>query len=370
MSHQGKGLYRRGKVWWICFKGLDGKIIRETTGQTDLQEATKKLNERRMEVQKGEEPILKIDSNMRFTEFVGHYAEWAQHQRSFNSKLGFLEQLLNAFGNIELRQFNTLMIERFQTERQNKGNNPATVNRPIAPGNKPATVNRLIATLKHCFTKAHDWELVSEAVLKRVRKVKMLPENNRRLRYLTREEITKLLANCNAEIKPIVLTALNTGMRRTEILSLRWDMVDLENGFILLEITKNGDRREIPINQTLRATLEELFKGTKARPRRVDVPWVFHHTAKGKKYLDIKVSFKKALKKAGIRDFVFHDLRHCFASQLVMAGVDLTTIKELLGHKSLTMTLRYAHLAPSHKVKAVAVLDETSASKKIIEKIS
>lgn len=344
MSHQGKGLHRRGKVWWICYKGLDGKITRETTGQTDLQEATKKLNERRMEVQKGEEPILKKESNMRFTEFVGHYAEWAQRQRSFHSKLGFLDQLLTAFGNIELRQFNTLMIERFQTERQNIGN-------------KPATVNRLIATLKHCFTKANDWELVSEAVLKRVRKVKMLPENNRRLRYLTREEITKLVDNCNAEIKPIILTALNTGMRRTEILSFRWDKVDLENGFILLEVTKNGDRREIPINQTLRATLEELFRGTKARPRRLDIPWVFHSPATGKKYLDIKASFKKALKKTGIRDFVFHDLRHCFASQLVMAGVDLTTIKELLGHKTLSMTLRYAHLAPSHKVKAVDILD-------------
>jgi integrase len=136
----------------------------------------------------------------------------------------------------------------------------------------------------------------------------------------------------------------------------------LKHGFILLDITKNGDRREIPINDTLKAALQGLI-------RRLDTPFVFHDTVTGKAYQNVKRSFYSACKRAGIRDFRFHDLRHCFASHLVMAGVDLTTVKELLGHKTLTMTLRYAHLAPSHKVKAVDLLDSAINGKSTIQKL-
>ena len=101
----------------------------------------------------------------------------------------------------------------------------------------------------------------------------------------------------------------------------RWDRhVDLKHGFILLDNTKNGERREIPINQTLKALFQSLT-------RRIEVPYVFYDPATGKHYKDMKKSFTTACRKAGIRDFHFHDLRHTFASQLVMAGVDLTTVK-------------------------------------------
>lgn len=146
--------------------------------------------------------------------------------------------------------------------------------------------------------------------------------------------------------------AINTGMRKGEILNLKWENVDLKHGLILLDITKNGERREIPINETVRATLQAL-------PRRLDIPHVFFNPKTGLPYRDIKGSFATALRRSKILDFRFHDLRHTFASHLVMANIDLTTVKELLGHKDIKMTLRYAHLAPSHKVKAVDVLDST-----------
>jgi integrase len=131
---------------------------------------------------------------------------------------------------------------------------------------------------------------------------------------------------------------LNTGMRRGEILSLEWEKhIDLKHGFIFLDVTKNGERREVPINQTLRETLKKL-------PRRLDSPYVFTDN-EGNRFKDIKWSFKTALRRSEIKDFRFHDLRHTFASHLVMAGVNITTVKDLLGHKTLTMTLRYAHLA-------------------------
>ena len=147
-----------------------------------------------------------------------------------------------------------------------------------------------------------------------------------------------------------MITALNSGMRKQEILTLKWDQVDLKHGFILLDRTKNGERREIPINNALKTTLQSIV-------RRLDVPYVFVSPINGKPYRAVKRSFYTACRPAGIRDFHFHDLRHCFASHLVMAGVDLATVRELLGHKTLGMTLRYAHLAPSHKVRAVDMLD-------------
>jgi integrase len=248
-----------------------------------------------------------------------------------------IKDLLSTFGSLQLRKFSTLLVEQYQTDLLNKNL-------------KPASVNKNISLLKAMIKKAVDWEMVEESMLKKVRAVKLFPENNRRLRFLSKTECQELIISCDTHLRPIVITAINTGMRRGEILNLTWEQVDMKHGFILLDITKNGERREIPINSTLRSTLQGIT-------RRLDVPFVFFDTKTGKAYQEVKKSFKTALRRAKIQDFKFHDLRHTFASHLVMAGVDITTVKELLGHKDIKMTLRYAHLAPFHKVKAVDLLD-------------
>src|SRR5262249_2871798 len=138
----------------------------------------------------------------------------------------------------------------------------------LESGKAPATVNRHVACLKHMLTKAVEWEMVQEGVLHKIRKVKKIPEQNQRLRFLSEEECQELVAACRGHLRPIVITALNTGMRREEILSLRWDKhIDLRHGFILLDKTKNDERREIPINDALRSTLQALV-------RRIDSPYV------------------------------------------------------------------------------------------------
>ncbi len=110
--------------------------------------------------------------------------------------------------------------------------------------NEPATVNRLLATTKHMFTTTAEREMVDEAVVKHVLAVKLLPENNRRLRYLSTEECQTLTSVCPSYLKAIVIVALNIGMRKEEILSLQWEKhVDLRHGFILLDVTKNVERR-------------------------------------------------------------------------------------------------------------------------------
>lgn len=333
-----KGIYKRGNIYWIRYAGLDGKTVFESSGSDKFREAETLLIRRRQSIKEGKQPEVKKIENHLFSELVVEYRRWIERQRSFRQKECNVKQLKEIFGNIPLRRFNTMILEQYQTER-------------LQRGNKPATVNRHIALMKHMFTKAVDWNMIEEDVLKRVRKVKLLEENNRRLRYLSKEEAHALEEACTKHLRPIVITALNTGMRKGEILSLKWENVDLKHGFILLDRTKNGERREIPINKTLRATLTEI-------ERRLDIPWVFHDAQTGSPYGDIKNSFNGARRRAKIADFRFHDLRHTFASQLVMAGIDLTTVSRLLGHKDLTMTLRYSHLSPLHMARAVDILDD------------
>lgn len=354
-----KGIYKRGEVYWIRYAGLDSKIVFESSKQGDrtgtkVKDAEALLHERKADIGRGKQPeIKKKIPNFTFKQLSVEYLQWAKRQRSFKKKETLINQLVTIFGAYPLRAFNSRLLEQYQTERMEKSNKH--VNYRV--GNKPGTINRHVAAIKHMFTKACEWEMVEEEALKRVRKVKLLEENNSRLRFLSKTECQALIKACDNHLRPIVICAVNTGMRKGEILGLKWDDVDLVHGFILLQITKNGERREIPINNTLLATLKDLFKGTVERPRRIDIPYVFYDKRTDGRYNNVQKSFNKAMKGAGIKDFRFHDLRHTFASQLVMAGVDITTVKELLGHKTLTMTLRYAHLAPSHKVKAVDVLD-------------
>ncbi len=141
-------------------------------------------------------------------------------------------------------------------------------------------------------------------------------------------------------------------MRKGELLGLTWELVDMTYGFIRLKQTKNGKARALPFNETLWS----LFTGLRTRQ---DVAWVFHDS-EGRRYADIRHAFDRACKAAGMTDFHFHDLRHTFASWLIMRGVPLATVSNLLGHTSPTMTLRYAHLSPKHLTSAVRVLDPAS----------
>jgi len=352
------GLYRRkdSDVWWMSFTA-HGRNYRKSTETTDKELARRVLRSIEGKIAEGKwfpqaQEQLK---NYVLSELAQKYLEWAEgRQKSARWKGFMIKQLVDEFGKVPLRQFNTQLVEQFQSKRLRRGIKKVQIGKDqwAYPPNKPATINRMLAVLSHMFTKAVDWKMMPKDVAAGIN-AKMLPENNRRLRFLSKEECQALIHACDPHLKPIVITALNTGMRRGEILTLRWDQhVDLKHNFILLDNTKNGERREIPVNKTLCAVLQGL-------PRRIDIPYVFFDPATGKPYKEFKRSFGSACRRAGIRDFRPHDLRHTFASQLVMAGVDLTTVKELLGHKEIRMTLRYAHLAASHKAAAVDVLDRT-----------
>lgn len=263
------------------------------------------------------------------------YLVYCENQKSYYDKKLIVGKLVEKFGDDLLAGFDTRKLETYQTE--------------LLKGRKPATVNRYFSVLKHMFKKANDWDMVGDDVLKKVHKVTMQKEYNRRLRYLSHEEATKLLGECQKSLAkkhlyPIVVVALNTGMRRSEITTLKWSQIDMANGYIILEVTKNGEHREVPMNDTVKSLFASMVRPIKDNTK------VFQVNL-GKR------SFVTATWRAGIRDFHFHDLRHTFASWLAMGGCDLHTLKELLGHKDISMTLRYAHLSGEHKKTAVKMLD-------------
>ena len=186
-----------------------------------------------------------------------------------------------------------------------------------------------------------------------VKKVRFAREDNGRIRMLSPEEEAQLLTQCAPHLKPLVITALHTGFGTSELLSLTWGDIDFRRRVITVRAAyvKNSESRSVPMNDVLTTTL-------KAVKMEVSIEGSVFRTPKGRPCRNFRTAFERAVQQAGLEDFTFHDLRYTFASRLVMAGVDLPTVKELLGHKSIAMTLRYTHLSTDHKQRAVSALEQ------------
>lgn len=351
-----KGLYRRGKIWWITYQGLDGKQHFESSGSDLKADGEYLLACRRKAIAEGNPPAVtsRRALNATVSELADRYEKFVKGQKAAGTKKGFIRELRAEFGAVKVNALTMAAVDAWKARLLSEDRPSRKGGDSLRPPLAPASVNRRLACLKHMMTKARDWEMIGKDALDRVRRVKLQKEENRRLRFLSVAECQELIAAAEPHLKPVLLFALNTGCRKSEILGLTWDRVDLKHGFIHLDKTKSGERRDIPINATLRAVLKKLV-------RRVDSPLVFYNPETGGRWHDLKRSFGTACRKVKIQDFRFHDLRHTFASQLVMAGVDLTTVSRLLGHASLTMTLRYSHLAPDHLKSAVEVLARLQA---------
>jgi integrase len=217
-----------------------------------------------------------------------------------------------------------------------------------------ATANRYLATLSTLFTTAvNDWQWLEDSPIRKVKKQK---ESRGRVRFLDDAERERFLTACressNAWLYPCVILALSTGMRQGELMGLKWPDVNLKDGFIILHETKNGDRRRVP----LAGHALELLRDH-AKVRRLDTDLLFPGKAHKNKPIDLRKPFETALKAAEINDFHWHDLRHCTASYLAMNGASLAEIAEILGHKTLQMVKRYAHLSDGHVSNVVASMN-------------
>ena len=218
----------------------------------------------------------------------------------------------------------------------------------------PATVVRYMAALSHAFSIAvKEWEWLESNPMVKVSKPK---EPRGRVRFLSDGERVRLLQSCkesnNKYLYPVVVLALSSGMRQNEVMSLKWSQVDFGYRRIILEETKNGERRAIPI---VGHALELLLKHEQEKPKS---EFLFPSKVDVNKPMDLRKPWHAAILKAEIENFRFHDLRHSAASYLAMNGATLTEIAEILGHKTMQMVRRYSHLSESHITNVVSSMND------------
>jgi integrase len=210
----------------------------------------------------------------------------------------------------------------------------------LAKDRAVATVNHYLACLKHLYSRAIRDGQARENPVKAVR---LFRENNARVRWLTPEEESKLLGMVPEPFLSFCRVATYTGLRRGELLGLTWDRVDYRTGILTVDRSKHGEARRVPMSSLVQEARRRV-------PRTLGEAPVFPGCR------NVSHRFPRWVQDAGLKDLRLHDLRHTFASRLAMAGVDILTIKELLGHKTLATTLRYSHLSPGHQRDAVEKL--------------
>jgi len=282
----------------------------------------------------------------RLAEAFAEYSKWseANRRRAAKKRAATCARLLSGIGDRRVDEVSPFHVERFKRDRlRNKlrgGKAKADGTKPTPPGTEaaPGTVNRDLEILGHAFGLFSTWGMVGIEQARAVQAVPHLREPPGRVRYLTADEEARLLANLSPGIVPIVLAALLSGMRQAEIVTLAKDAVDLSAGMITLTTTKANRVRRVYVNADLAEVLRGAMAGSPG-------PFVFAN-AKGEPYTcdGVRCLFRRAVKDAGLDDFRFHDLRHTTATRLRRGGAGLDTVADVLGHSTLTMARRYAHL--------------------------
>lgn len=267
---------------------------------------------------------------MTFGEAIARYLEVKAKKRSWKDDQRNLARLRDKLGaDRPLSEITAGRIAEYKIERAR-----TLVQRDGAPrAISAATLNRELAALRHLFTLAvEEWEVLDKAP-----RVRLEKEPEGRIVWLGATEEAALLSACRASqnkyLADVVTVALETGMRQGELLELDWPRVDLSRGVVMLERTKSDRRREVPMRQAVYAIFAAM-----PEPR-VGPVWPDR---------SIRTAFENAVEAAGLKDFTFHGCRHHFASWFMMRGGQLESLREILGHKDIKMTLRYAHLSPGH----------------------
>lgn len=338
---------KKGPTYSIDYYRV-GKRIREAVGP-NKKEAQELLGKRLKEIRDEELFGIRKREEALFEDFCDVYKNWASHRRSstFGYNLGIFKK---HFAGKHLHEITEKEIDDFILARRDT---------PTKRGDKKRTgdsVNREVNDLSPIFTLAIRRGLIDRNPCSRHRK---LPESKGRLRYLSNEEAAALLEvarrSHSKDLCLIILLALETGMRRGEIFNLRWEDLDFAREQIWIRESKNGDSRYAPMRPRAKEALQR-------RPRKIDSNYLFPgRVGLTRASTGMRDTFMDLLARAGIKGCRFHDLRHTFASHLVMAGVDLFTVGKLLGHRHPTMTQRYSHLSPGHLHKAVDKLPDWGA---------
>jgi len=329
-------IYKRGRIWYISYY-VNGRRIRKRVGPSKkLAELFQKEVE--LKIAKGELGWEEV-KDPTFNEFKDKYlaylkanirpTTYTRYKEAIEHFLEFLER--NGSISWRLSQISFQFIERYKQERI----------RYV----KSLTVNLELKVLKALFNYAIKCRCASKNP---VNEVPFFKVSQKRPRFLTKEQIRKLLNSADS-LYPILYTFLKTGLRKSELVNLKWENVDFERKRILIESnkewqTKTGNTREIPVEDDLLSLLKKL-------PRKSE--YVFINTRNRKYQHHLTERVKRLGRRLGLENLTLHMLRHTFISHLVMSGVDLVTVKELAGHADIKTTMRYAHLAPEHLRRSI-----------------
>lgn len=367
-----------GKMNYVCEYKRGHRINLGKVGVITPVQARDRAKEIIGDAAKGVNPIQKKDKKIiTLQSFIDNeYRLWIEaHRRAAADSLArIIRCFCKPFGNKQLIEITPLLIEQWRTKK-------------LKSGCSTSTVNRDVATFKAALSKAVEWGYISASPLAGLKLFK--EDKAAKIRYLTPTEEKQLRSALHMRdkkirnaresanlwrvernypklpilaeqqysdnITPMVLLSINTGLRRGELFSLNWKDVDFSKATLTVNghTAKSGKTRHIPLNKEALHILEKWQKQADYKGL------IFSNKKTGSRLNNVTKGWKNILKSAQIQDFRWHDMRHHFASKLVMAGVDLNTVRELLGHSDLSMTLRYAHLAPEHKAQAVERLVET-----------
>lgn len=322
--------------YWVIEYRVNGKPRRETVGKVGIVTksiAKELLKKRELQVKLGQWDMIGAEIPT-LNEFANGYMKHVRDvmkKRSWKRDDLCLHHLRDFLGDHRLSQITSKDIDDYKESRLTKI--------------QPATVNRELSVLRHLLNLAKRWKKffsdnpVSESGL--------IPVNNQKERILTLEEEESLLASSNSHLRAILICALNTAMRKGEIITLKWFNVDLENNIITLEHTntKNKKTRRIPINSKLRKLLlEQRLKSGGS-----EYVFLSEDGTPYKREDSLKQAFSGALRRAGIKGFRFHDLRHTAATRMIEHGASIVAVSRILGHADLKTTMRYAHPEDSLK---------------------
>lgn len=341
------GLFKRGKFYWVTLMA-NGRRIQRSTGTENRRLAENILAKVKTQIVEGKWFDADEARQHTFEDLMDRYLR--EHsvinktKESYKNDKNHIRHLSMIFAGLTLNKITPKLIAEYKTLRSTEGA-------------KPQTIKHEMICLNHAFNLAvKEWEWITFNPCQRV---KMPKVNNQIDRWLTFEEQDRLLEACHDRqwLKDVVIFAFNTGMRQGEIINLMWSDVDLFRQTATIHKTKNKEKRTIPLNQTVMELLKAKGKVVSIKGH------VFTKDGDRSTKREIQRQFSTALKRAGVTNFRFHDLRHPFATRLVQSGVDIYIVARLLGHKDIRMTLRYAHHYPESLRSSVNILDNLNCQK-------
>jgi len=330
-----RGIYLRGRIWWIRYS-YQGQLIRQSIGP-DRRLAEQALQAVRGDIVRGSFKLRRIEERRIFAEMADEYVREKAEKKSLARDKASFGNLIPVFGKMALHLITTRDIEAYARARAAKV--------------KGATVNRELALLRHLFNIAIEKGYTDHNPAKGF---KRFPEAPWRHKFFFSEfEIEKLISASAPHLRPILAVAFGTGLRKGDILRLNWRDVDLDRGIISIQMQKTGEPIEIPLIPMIQDLLQQM------KSRAGGSSFVFSLSPAGKGIGDIKTAFRAALRRSDLaaKGYRFHDIRRTFARMLYNHGVILTKIQRLLGHKSVLTTERYLGVKFEQTREAILMLD-------------